>query len=173
MKNVITCLSLFLCMIFITATRGNTQLTPAAIDAVKLTITDIPEGYMYGTVPEPYKKTLKENPWMMDKAAIKRLADKIYPGGDFKKIADIHVTIIANKDTPFGDDIVCYLILYNSARDAQNEMKKVTEFAYYNSDRALLLTKDNLAVFLFVDDMNNFHFIQDLAKTIEERLKNL
>jgi hypothetical protein len=110
---------------------------------------------------------------MMDKAAIKRLTDKVYPGGDYNKISGMHVSIIANKKTPLGDDIVCYVILYKSMKAAQDEIRKAIEFAGYNRDRVLLLTKDNLAVIIFVDDIDNFHFIQDLAKKIEERLKNI
>lgn len=160
-------------MILITEVKGSTQFKADAIDTVKLTSNDIPEGFMYGTVPPPYRKTLKGNPWMMDKAAIKRVADMVYTGGDYSKIASMHVSILANKKTPLGDDIVCYVILYSSMKAAQNEIKKATEFASYNRDRVLLLTKDNLAVILFVDDIENFHFIQDLAKIISERLKNI
>jgi hypothetical protein len=120
-----------------------------------------------------YKKTLKDNPWMMDKAAIKRLAGKLYPGGDFSKIANMHVSIMAKKAKPFGDDIVCYLILYRDAKSAREEIKKASEFSGYNSDRCILLIKENLAVLLFVDDINNFHFIRDMAVILEERMRQL
>jgi hypothetical protein len=173
MKKAIHTVCILLSMIIITEVKGSSQFKADAIDAVKLTSSDIPEGFMYGTVPAPYKKTLKDNPWMMDKAAIKRIADLVYPGGDYSKIAGMHVSIIAKKETPLGDDIVCYVILYNSMKAAQDEIKKAAEFANYNRDRVLLLSKDNLAVILFVDDIDNFHFIQDLAKKIDERLKNI
>jgi hypothetical protein len=173
MRKAILTFCILLSMILITEVKGSSQFKSDAIDAVKLTSNDIPEGFMYGTVPGPYRKTLKENPWMMDKAAIKRLADLVYPGGDYSKIAGMHVSIITNKKTPLGDDIVCYVILFNSMKSAQAEIKKATEFAGYNRDRVLLLTKDNLAILLFVDDIENFHFIQDLAKKIGERLQNI
>jgi len=173
MRKAILTLCVLLSMIIITEVKGSSQFKADAIDAVKLTSDDIPEGFIYGTVPAPYRKTLKDNPWMMDKAAIKRVADLVYPGGDYSKIASMHVSIIANKKTPLGDDIVCYVILYNSMKAAQDEIKKVTAFATFNRDRVLLLTKENMAVLLFVDDIENFHFIQDLAKKIDERLKNI
>ncbi len=173
MKKAILSVCILLSFIVITESKGSSQLKVNAIDTVKLTSADIPEGFMYGKVPAPYQSTLKNNPWMMDKAAIKRLADKIYPGGDYSKIAGIHVSIIASKKTPFGDDIVCYMILYNSMKDAQKEIRKMAEFTGYNNDRALLLTKDNLAIIFFVDDITNFHYIQELAKTIGERMKNM
>ena len=173
MRKAILSICILLSMIIITEIKGSSQFKPDAIDAVKLTGNDIPEGFIYGTVPGPYRKTLKDNPWMMDKAAIKRLADKVYPGGDYNKISSMHVSIIANKNTPLGDDIVCYVIIYNSMKAAQDEIRKATEFAGYNRDRVILLTKDNLAIIMFVDDINNYHYLQDLARTIGERLKNL
>jgi hypothetical protein len=173
MKKAIVCLGVLFTLVIITASNGNSQLKPGAIDSIRLTDKDIPDGFMYGTVPEPYRKTLKGNPWTMDKAAIKRLADKIYPGGDYNKIDSIHVSIIADRNTPFGDDIVCYVILFTNIKAAQEELRKVTEFTGYNSDRSLLITKDNLAVIFFVDDIGNFHYIQELAKTVSERIKSL
>jgi hypothetical protein len=173
MKKAILSACILLSFILITESQGSSQLKLNAIDSIKLTTSDIPEGFMYGKVPAPYQSTLKDNPWMMDRAAIKRLADKIYPGGDFNKIAGIHVSIIANKKTPFGDDIVCYMILYTNMKAAQDEIKKMSEFVGYNRDRALVLTKDNLAIILFVDDINNYHYIQELAKMIEERMKSI
>jgi hypothetical protein len=173
MKKTICSVCILFFIVIITASQGSTQFKSETIDLVKLTGGDIPEGFMYGKIPEPYKKTLKDNPWLMDKSAIKRLADKVYPGGDYSKISGMHVSILADKKKPYGDDIVCYVILYTGMKAAQDEIKKLAEFTGYNRDRAILITKDNLAVVLFVDDVNDFHYIQDLARTVEERLKNL
>jgi hypothetical protein len=173
MKKAILSVCILLSLILITESKGSSQLKTNAFDTIKITSSDIPEGYMYGKIPAPYQSTLKDNPWMMDRAAIRRLADKIYPGGDHSKITGIHVSIIANKKTPLGDDIVCYMILYNTMKDARSEMRKMEEFAGYNNDRVLVLSKDNLGVILFVDDIVNFHYIQNLAKMIDERMKNL
>lgn len=173
MKKAIFCLSVLLTLVIVTASSGSSQLRPDAIDNIRLTDKDIPDGFIYGTVPPPYKKTLKNNPWTMDRDAIKRLADKIYPGGDYNRIESIHVSIIANRNTPYGDDIVCYVILYRNMKAAQEEMRKITEFTGYNSDRSLLLTRDNLAVVFFVDDIDNFHYIQEMARNVSERIKGL
>lgn len=173
MKRITVFVTILISLLFISTSKGNSEIKPNAIDAVKLTSDDIPEGFMYGKVPEVYKKTLKDNPWMMDKAAIRHLADKIYPGGDYNKIAGIHISIIANKNKPYNDDIVCYIILFNSMKAAMDELKKVNEYTGYNRDRVILLSKENLAVFMFVDNANNFHYIQELAKKIDERLKCL
>lgn len=173
MKKILCCACVLISLVMLTASQGSTQFKFESIDAVKLTGGDIPEGFMYGKIPEPYNKTLKDNPWLMDKAAIKRLADKIYPGGDYNKIAGMHVSILANRKTPHGDDIVCYVILYTGMKAAQAEIKKAAEFTDYNRDRAILITKDNLAVIFFVDDVNNFHLIQEMARAVEDRLKNL
>ncbi len=130
---------------------------------------DIPQGFMYGIIPDTYKTTLKSNPWEFDGAAIQKLAGKIYPGGDFKQIAGIHVTIIARKETPHRDDIVCYIIQYKDNIAARDEIKKISEYAGYNQDRALLHVKNNMVIFLFVDNVNNFQVLQELDKKITDR----
>lgn len=172
MKKVIVSVIILLSIV-VTATRGSTQFNSEMIDTVKLTGDDLPEGFVYGKIPEPYKKTLKDNPWLMDRPAIKRLAGMVYPGGDYNRITGMHVSIIADKKTPYGDDIVCYVIVYSGMKAAEAEIKKISEFTWFNRDRAILLTKENLAVIMFVDDVNNFHLIQELARTMEDRLKNI
>ncbi len=173
MKRIIAGIVVIGCVGVVFASMGVSQLSPGAIDRVKPMASDIPEGYIYGKIPEPYKKTLKDNPWMMDRAAIRRLADKVYPGGDHNKIAAMHLSIIADEKKPFNDDIVCYVILYHNEKAAREEMKKFSEYAGFNADRALLLSRDNLAVFIFVDDIENFHHIQEMARAIGERIKGL
>ena len=173
MKKAMIAAGIILFLVTLTVSKGNTRLKSTVIDTIKITSSDLPAGFTFGKVPEVYKKTLKDNPWMMDKDAIKRLADKIYPGGDYHKIESMYVTIIAAKQRPYGDDIVCDLILFKDDQSTRDEIKKVAEFTGFNSDRCIVLTKDNLAVFLFVDDINNFHYIRDMAVTMEERIKNL
>jgi len=131
---------------------------------------DIPAGFTYGKIPIFAKKVLKDNPWMMDKNAIKKLADKIYPDGNYNKISGIHVTIMTRHNNPFGDDIVCYIILYNNISSARAEIEKMTKFAEFNQDRVIVLAQDNVAVYLHVDDVDNFHFIKQIANHIEERI---
>ena len=173
MKQLIAAIVVIGCVGGVFASMGVSQLSPEAIDRVRPTEGDIPEGYMYGKIPGPYQKTLKDNPWMMDRAAIKRLADKVYPGGDHNRIVAMHVSIIADKMKPFNDDIVCYVILYQNEKAAREEMKKFSEFAGYHTDRAMLLSRDNLAVFIFVDDAANYHHVREMARVIDERLKSL
>jgi hypothetical protein len=134
---------------------------------------DIPAGFEYGKVPEWAKKTIKNNPWFMDKGAIRRLAREIYPGGDFNKISEIHSSIIAKKGKTYGDDMVCYIILFSNSKAARDELKKITEFYGYNKDRVILITKNNIAVFLHVDDVKNFELLKDFARKIEEKLKDI
>lgn len=143
------------------------------IDKIKLLKNDIPKGFIFGKIPDYAKKVFKRNPWVMDRNAIKKLATEIYPGGDYSKISEIHVTIITKKVAPYGDDIVCYIIIYKDSASANAEIKKITKFAEYNKDRVLLNTKNNLAVYLHVDDVNNFHLIQEINQKIKERLKNI
>ena len=49
---------------------------------------------MYGIIPDFAKKILHANPCYMDKTAIKRLTEKIYPGGDYNEVKSIHISKI-------------------------------------------------------------------------------
>jgi hypothetical protein len=158
-------------LIFISHSIGLPQVSNSVIDKIRLLPEDIPQGFIYGLIPDIYKKTLKNNPWEFDKSAIEKLADKIYPGGDHRQISAIHVTIIARKETPHRDDIVCYIIQYRKSPSVKDELKKISEYAGYNQDRAILHIKDNYAVFLFVDDAKNFLLLQELDKKITERIE--
>lgn len=170
MKKIIF-LSVFLIgLFFISNSIGLPQNSKQVIDKIRLMPEDIPQGFMYGLLPDFAKKTLKGNPWEFDGAAIQRLADKIYPGGDYRQIAGIHVTIIARKETPHRDDIVCYIIQYKKSNAAKDEIKKISEYVGFNQDRAILHIKDNIAVFLFVDDIKNFQLLKELDIKITERI---
>lgn len=166
-------ISLFVFLLFIISISDLTGLPEdgsSLINKIKLIQDDIPEGYMYGLIPEFARKVLKGNPWDMDRNAIRVLTEKIYPGGDYNQVSSIHVTIIARKDTPHGDDIVCYIIKYKDSNAAKNEISKISEYVGYNSDRAILNVIDNIAVFLHVDDNENFSIIRKMEKTMKERL---
>jgi hypothetical protein len=171
MKKIIIYSVLLTGLIFLSSPEVFSQNVSTIADKIRLMPEDIPEGFMYGLTPEGVKNTLKDNPWTFDKTAIEKLTDKIYPGGDFNQVSGIHVTILARKDTPHRDDIVCYIIQYKSTKSLRDESKKLADYAGFNKDRAILKIKDNFAVFLFADDINNFPILQDLDKKITERMK--
>lgn len=139
-------------------------------DKIRITVGDLPEGFIYGKVPAFARKVLKDNPWKFDKNAIRKLAGQIYPGGDHTRIAEIHVTIMTGKETPFGDDMVCYIIQYKDARSARLEIKKIMEFAGFNKDRVILMVREEMVVYMHADDVKNFPLLKKIAKIIEERL---
>lgn len=170
MKKIFT-LTLFIGLIFISQSIGLPQDSNSMIDKIRLLPEDIPQGFIYGVIPDIYKKTLKNNPWKFDDAAIEKLTDKIYPGGDYRQISAIHVTIIAKKETPHRDDIVCYIIQYKNASIARDELKKLSEYAGYNQDRTFLHIKDNYAVLIFADDVKNYLLLKELDKKIAERIE--
>jgi hypothetical protein len=87
-------------------------------------------------------------------------------------VSAIHVTILARNNTPYGDDIVCYIIVFNDSSEAKAELKKLADFAGYNSDRVIVLARENMAVFLHVDDADDLPLIRDIAGKLEERLNN-
>ncbi len=171
MRKITSSIILFAAICIIGFPLAGAEYRGEVIDAIRITRDDIPAGFQYGTVPAFARTVLKENPWRMDKPAIKKLVPRIYPDGDPGSVADMYITIIARTSQPTGDDIVCYVILYNSARSAQEEAKKLTGFSNLNRDRTIVIVHDNMAVFLLVDDVDNFPLIRDMAARIKEKLK--
>ncbi len=143
------------------------------ISKVIISQKDIPSGFSFGKIPGFAKKVLKNNPWMLDRSAIRKLAGRIYPGGDYNKISNIHMTVMANKRNLYGDDIVCYVILFKDNIAAKDEIKKISDFAGYNKDRVILLKKNNMVIYFHVDDTENFHLIRKLAENINIKIQDL
>ena len=162
--------SIFISTLFAYA-EGN-AVVPDVMESIKITDADIPEGFMYGQIPAYARDLFKGNPWHFDKPAITRLTKSIYPGGDCKAVQDIHVTIMTKKNHPQGDDLVVFMILYKDAVSAGTEIKKLNEYVGYNRDRAIVIVKDNLAVFIHVNDTRNVKYMQSVAQIIESRIKN-
>lgn len=165
-------LVLLLGLVFISELPGITQHGNEIFNRIKLTDSDIPDGFMYGQIPDFASNVLKQNPWEMDREAIQKLSDKIYPGGDYNNISGIYVTILASTATPHGDDIVCYIILYKDSAAAKDELKKISEYVGYNKDRAIINTINNIVVYLHVDDTKNFHYIEKMNGVLKKRLEN-
>jgi hypothetical protein len=151
----------------------STMYSSSIIEKIKPTMEEIPEGYMFGQVPGFAQSLLKTNPWNLDQAAIKKLTNRIYPGGEYTKVSDLHMTIIANKRNPYGDDIVCYIFIFKNEKSAQEELIKINEHVGYNRDRAIVIEKKNLAVYLHVDSVKDFEHIRELSETIKKRLETL
>ncbi len=147
------------------------EFTAGIIDEIRIQEKDLPSNFMFGKIPRFARPVLKDNPWAMDQKAIRTLAGKIYPGGNYNHISGIHSTIIAEKQHPYGDDIVCYIILYRNSAASKDEQKKLKGYADMNPLRTLLLQKENLAVFMFVDDVKNFGRLREMEKIILERLE--
>lgn len=143
------------------------------VDHIRIMPDDIPAGFMMAQIPSFAKEVFRNNPCFLDSKGIKRIAKHLYPNGDFHAIASIHSTIIAKQGRPFGDDIVCYIIVYHNGKSAQKEMKKLTDYVEFNNQRAVVSTKNNLAVFIHSDDVANIQAVAQLKRTIEERLANL
>jgi len=157
--------------VFISSTT--TMYSSSVIEKIRLTDKEIPDGYMYGQIPKFAQGLLKNNPWNLDQAAIKKLTHRIYPGGEPGKVSDLHMTIITNKKKPYGDDIVCYIFIFKNEKAAREELAKLKEFVGYNSDRSILLEKNNLVVYLFVDNVKEFEHIKTLSENIKSRLEAL
>lgn len=157
--------------VFISSTTA--MYSSSVIEKIKPTSEEIPAGYMFGQVPDFAQGLLKNNPWSLDQAAIKKLTNRIYPGGEYTKVSDLHMTIITNKKNPYGDDIVCYIFVFRNEKSAQEELVKINEHVGYNSDRAIVIEKKNLAVYLCVDSVKDFEYIKTLSESIKKRLETL
>jgi len=140
-------------------------------ERISISDADLPEGFVFGKIPNFARTTIQNNPWMMDRGAITRLTRNIYPDGDASVVSDIHMAIMARREQPYGDDLVCYMILFKDAGSAKKEIAKIEEFTRYNRDRVLVYSKENLAVVLHVDDADDFGYIEKMAKNIESRLQ--
>lgn len=143
----------------------------SVIEQIKLTEQDIPTGFVLGKIPKFASAVFRSNPGYLDQGGIKKIAKHLYPNGSPAGISAIHSTIMAKSSTPFGDDIVCYIIVYANSREAQKELKKLTDYTDFNNQRAVLTKKDNLAVFIHSDDKVNLPAVLQLKRTIEERLE--
>lgn len=143
------------------------------IDKIRITEQDIPEGYRYGIIPDFAHDLLKENPWTLDQTAIKKLTHRIYPGAEYTNITSIHMTIIASNNNPYGDDIVCYIFTFKDPNSTKIEMAKLNEFVGYNSDRSIVMEKNNIAVYLLVDSVKDFEHIKAMSGDISKRLETL
>ncbi|HPS58174.1 MAG TPA: hypothetical protein PK514_08715 [Spirochaetota bacterium] len=144
-----------------------------AVETIRLSDSDIPEGYRYGIIPDFASGLLKSNPWMLDPGAKKKLAHRIYPGAEYTKISSIHMTILAANANPYGDDIVCYIFMFNDEKSAKEEMIKLNEYTGYNSDRSIVLEKGNIAVFLFVDNTKDYPLIQAISESIKIKMDSI
>lgn len=143
------------------------------VEKLRIQENEIPDGFTYGKVPSHAREIFADNPWMLNTNSVQNLAGRIYPGGDFNSMEAVHVTIIADSDDPERDDIVCYILVYKNNKMAENEIEKLKDFAGYYQDRAIVLTHKNIAVYMHVSRKQNFHHMEMLSKTINEKIKSL
>jgi hypothetical protein len=144
-------------------------------DITKITIQkkDIPKGFVYGRLPDGVKRILKGNPWLLNRKAINFISKRIYPGGNSSEIKQIHMSILARKTTPFGDDIVCYVILYKDKMAAKKEAPKIFDYVRHNSDRAIAISQENLIIFIHADSTADFTLIKKLSVKMQKRINSL
>lgn len=140
------------------------------IEKVKPGNEDIPAGFVIGQIPGFAKNLLKSNPWNFDHTAIKKMTGRIYPGGEYTKVADIHMTILAKQKNPYGDDIVCYVMVFRDKRSATEELIKLGEYVNNNRDRSILLEKENIAVYMLVDSVEDYPYLQTISEKIQKKL---
>jgi hypothetical protein len=145
----------------------------SVINIIRPAEADIPEGYRYGIIPDFAKNMLKENPWNLDQNALSRFAHRIYPDADNNRMSAVHMTIISNKKNPYDDDIVCYIFLYKDKKSAESEINKLTKFVENNRDRGIVLSKENLAVYLLVDHIKEYNHIENISRNMQKKIDSL
>jgi hypothetical protein len=157
----------------VNAVPTDMKYNESVIQKIRIVDTDLPEGFTYGQIPGFAKKVLLGNPWQMDRHAINKLTKELYPNGNAACVKNMHVSIMTKKEKPFGYDLVCYIIIYNDMQSAKKELEKLSSFNRFNSDRTILLTHGNLAVFLIAQDINNYKYIDVMKDKVEERINSL
>jgi len=173
-KKLFFVILMIICVsIGVSAIPADTTYQSSVIQKICITESDMPDGFMYGQIPGFAKSVLRNNPWEMDRTAINKLTKQLYPDGDAGSVKNMHLSIIARREKPFNDDIVCYIILFNDRQAAKKEIEKLNGYNRMNSDRTILTIHGNLAVFLIVDDVDNYKYIDLMQKKIEERINSL
>jgi hypothetical protein len=152
---------------------SNTAEINSIVEKLSIKSSDIPKGFVIGKVPEGSKTVFKDNPGFLDKTGISKVTKEIYPNGDKNKVSEIHVTILAKPENILNDDMVCYIIFYKSNLFAKEEMSKFREYIQYHSDRSILLSADNIAIFILSNDIENFDYIRELGSKMQKRLDSL
>lgn len=158
---------------FASALVPDSSYAETAIERIKITDSDVPEGFTYGQIPPFAKTVLLNNPWEMNRAAINKLTKNIYPNGDASAVKKMHLSILAKNNHPYGYDIVCYIIIFNAGNSARKEIEKLSEYNRNNSDRTILVAHGNLAVFLIANDVNNYKYIDSMKIKMEQRISSL
>ena len=167
--TTIVILSVLILTSFSVARRSDTKV----IKKLTLTQKELPKGYIFGKIPSFAKNVFKGNPWMLDRSAIRKLTRRIYPGGDYGAVANIHMSIITKRNRPYNDDIVCYIISYKDNSIAKKEISKLSTFVGYNNDRSIVIKKKSMAILLLVDDTKDFIYIDNMAEMMRDRLEKL
>ena len=173
MKNLKTRFIITILSIFFLLNISSAMYSNSVIDTIKPNEADIPAGYCYGIIPDFAKNMLKENPWNLDQNALNRFAHRIYPDADNNKMSSVHMTIIANQKNPYDDDIVCYIFIYKDKTSAEKEIEKLRKFVGYNNDRGIVLSKENLAVYILIDDVNEYRHMESISRSIQKRIDAL
>ena len=172
MKKTVLFSTIFLTLVLVSA-YAKALYNQEDFAKIAITANDIPEGFVIGKIPRVAQEVLKDNPWTFDSQAIKKLTERIYPDGDYRKVANVHMTILADEKKPYNDNIVCYVILYKDMKAAKDELKKLNNYVSFNTDRAVVISRDNMVIFLHSDDVADFHHVQDMAASIGSKLKSL
>jgi hypothetical protein len=139
-------------------------------NTLRISSEDIPAGFMFGKIPQFAKKVFPENPCIVSTEGIQFLAGKLYPEGNPYNIKNMYVAIMSESSRPFGDDIVCYVLMFKDQTSASSEIKKIQEFYQYNKDRIVLIIKGQIAIMLFADDINNYKYIAELGNKLSSKL---
>lgn len=173
MKRKVLLLTSVLIFIFIFIASTRAMYSSSVIEKLKPGNEDIPAGFVIGQIPGFAKNLLKSNPWNFDHEAIKKMTARIYPGGEYSRVSDIHMTILAKQKNPYGDDIVCYIMVFRDKNSAAEEISKLNEYVKNNSDRSILLDKENIAIYLCVDSVEDFQHIKNISDSLQKKLDSI
>lgn len=132
---------------------------------------DLPEGMVFGKVPDRAKGVIKGNPWILDSKSIKKLARAIYGGANPHSINRMAMVILTDKEKPYGDDIVYYVFKFTNKQTARKEIKKLEQVVRYNSKRVMLLKGKKSAIMIFSDEEEYFSQVTKLSLLLKQKIR--
>ena len=65
------------------------------------------------------------------------------------------------------------LLYLQKSNPVSKEIDKLKKFVGYNNDRGIVLSRDNLAVYLLIDNINEYRHMENISRSIQKRIDAL
>ncbi len=140
------------------------------IQSLILQSKDLPEGMVLGKIPKSARKLIKRNPWILDRASIKKFSRAIYSGANYYAISRMAMVILTSEQRPYDDDVVYYVFEYKTESIAKRESQKIADVKKYNPRRAEFLHSERFVILVFCDNEELFPQLQEVTRMLKQKL---